>query len=271
MLPLEDSYQDILGKAQRGLRITSEQLASQAGVSVADYEQLREGKFDEGLIRKVAPFLNLAAERLIASGKNAWYPQIASLPVGIKQITTSWKEMTVNAYLVWDPASQQAAVFDTGAEATPLLTALAENKLRAVSIFITHTHPDHVMALEALTQATGASVYVHQRGALPGASTFNWGDTFALGDLQIETRQTTGHAYDGTTYVVKGLATPVAIVGDALFAGSMGGGSVSYVDALWTNRQNIFTLPDETILCPGHGPLTTVELEKRHNPFYPAL
>jgi glyoxylase-like metal-dependent hydrolase (beta-lactamase superfamily II) len=49
----------------------------------------------------------------------------------------------------------------------------------------------------------------------------------------------------------------------------MGGGVVSYEDALRTNRKEIFSLPDETILCPGHGPMTTVRGEKAHNPFYP--
>jgi glyoxylase-like metal-dependent hydrolase (beta-lactamase superfamily II) len=60
----------------------------------------------------------------------------------------------------------------------------------------------------------------------------------------------------------------LAIVGDAIFAGSMGGGAVSYEEALRTNRQSIFTLPDNTVLCPGHGPLTTVGEEKRNNPFF---
>jgi len=59
------------------------------------------------------------------------------------------------------------------------------------------------------------------------------------------------------------------IVGDALFAGSMGGGLVSYDEALRTNRSGIFTFPDDTIICPGHGPLTTVGEEKQHNPFFP--
>jgi glyoxylase-like metal-dependent hydrolase (beta-lactamase superfamily II) len=49
----------------------------------------------------------------------------------------------------------------------------------------------------------------------------------------------------------------------------MGGGMVSFSDALATNRKEIFTLPDHTVLCPGHGPLTTVGEEKAHNPFYP--
>ena len=71
------------------------------------------------------------------------------------------------------------------------------------------------------------------------------------------------------TYIIEGLAKPVAVVGDALFAGSMGGGMVSYADALRTNREKIMTLPDDTILCPGHGPLTTIRSEKLRNPFFP--
>jgi glyoxylase-like metal-dependent hydrolase (beta-lactamase superfamily II) len=69
--------------------------------------------------------------------------------------------------------------------------------------------------------------------------------------------------------MVSGLPNRIAVVGDAMFAGSMGGGGVSYADALQTNRQNILSLPDDTILCPGHGPLTTVGQEKVNNPFFP--
>jgi len=59
------------------------------------------------------------------------------------------------------------------------------------------------------------------------------------------------------------------VVGDSMFAASMGGGMVSYKDALENNIQKILTLPDDTILCPGHGPLTTVGEEKVNNPFFP--
>jgi glyoxylase-like metal-dependent hydrolase (beta-lactamase superfamily II) len=69
--------------------------------------------------------------------------------------------------------------------------------------------------------------------------------------------------------VVTGLTRRLAVVGDALFAGSMGGGLVDYDEALRTNREGIFTLDDETILCPGHGPLSTVGEEKLHNAFFP--
>ena len=80
-----------------------------------------------------------------------------------------------------------------------------------------------------------------------------------------------GHAEDGVTYVVGNWsedAPYVAIVGDTIFAGSMGGGNFSYEDAIRNNLEKILTLPNDTILCPGHGPLTTVAEEKAHNPFF---
>jgi glyoxylase-like metal-dependent hydrolase (beta-lactamase superfamily II) len=60
----------------------------------------------------------------------------------------------------------------------------------------------------------------------------------------------------------------VAAVGDALFAGSIGGGQISWADALRTTRDEILSLPNETVLAPGHGPLTTVAEEKAHNPCF---
>ena len=69
--------------------------------------------------------------------------------------------------------------------------------------------------------------------------------------------------------MVEGLERPVAIVGDALFAGSMGGGMVSWSDALANNRAKLFSLPDDTVICPGHGPMSSIGEEKAHNPCYP--
>src|SRR5699024_2879556 len=105
---------------------------------------------------------------------------------------------------------------------------------------------------------TSAPVYVHEFEAIDGAETFAEGKKFSIADLTISTLLTTGHARGGTTYLIGGLEIPVAITGDAIFAASMGGGLISYQDALKTNREKILTLPDHTLLCPGHGPATTV-------------
>jgi glyoxylase-like metal-dependent hydrolase (beta-lactamase superfamily II) len=143
---------------------------------------------------------------------------------------------------------------------------LGELGLMLKYLFLTHTHPDHVADIPALAAPV---VLVSEREPHPAAQTFAPGTIWQLGGLTVESRSTWGHSKGGTTFVVRGLSQPVAIVGDALFASSMGGGAVSFPDALATNRKEIFTLPDDTVIAPGHGPLTTVGEEKAHNSFYP--
>ncbi|HMJ06522.1 MAG TPA: MBL fold metallo-hydrolase, partial [Chthoniobacterales bacterium] len=179
-------------------------------------------------------------------------------------------DMTVNAYLMWDPVSREAVAFDTGADCTEMLRRASREDLTFKFIMLTHAHPDHVADLERLRSETGAVIYISEHENARGAETIAEGERFRVGALEIEARLTSGHSAGGTTYVVTGLARPVAIVGDSLFAGSMGGGAVSYEDALQNNREKILSLPEETIVCPGHGPLTTVGKEKSENPFFAA-
>jgi hydroxyacylglutathione hydrolase len=269
MIPLEDSFTDIIGKARRGLKLTDDsQLASRAGLSAAEVAKLNSGTMDENVLRKLAPVLNLGAQALVDSATKKWYPAVQQLD-GLQQFNTTYEDMTVNAYLVWDPKSRAAAAFDTGATSQPMLDFAKSNDLSIKLVLLTHTHPDHIADLATITAATAAKAYVGELEPNPGAETFPEGRMFELGNLKIETRLTTGHCVGGITYVISGLERPVGIVGDAIFAGSMGGGGISYADALSNNRKKIFSLPDNTVLCPGHGPLTTVGEEKRHNPFYP--
>ena len=96
-------------------------------------------------------------------------------------------------------------------------------------------------------------------------------DFIHLGNLRITNRETPGHAEDGVTYVIGNFpedAPNVAIVGDCIFAGSIGRGFIS-TDLLKEKiLEQIFSLPDDTLVCPGHGPFTTVGLEKENNPFF---
>jgi hydroxyacylglutathione hydrolase len=269
MIPLEDTFTDIIGKARRGLKLTDDkQLASRAGVSVADIAKVTGGAMDDGVLRKLAKALELGEQTLVDSANKKWYPSVREME-GLRQFNTTYEDMTVNAYLVWDPKTRNAAAFDTGATCEPLLEFAKTKKLPIKLILLTHTHPDHIADLNRLISESGAKACVGEREPTAGVETFKEGRSFQLGELGIDTRQTSGHSVGGITYVVTELARPVAVVGDAIFAGSMGGGGISYADALANNRKKIFTLPDNTILCPGHGPLTTVGEEKRHNPFYP--
>lgn len=268
MIPLEDNYEDVVNKAQRGLKLTDEKLADQAGVSLEQLRQAKAGQCDPRVVFKLAPVLGLGAEALVELGWKSWRPMAHEL-IGLASFNTPFEEMRVNAYLIWDPKSKLAAVFDTGSDSSEIVQFARSHGLTVSHVFLTHAHFDHVADLPGLLKATQAKGFVSALDPIDGAETFAVGKEFVVGNLQIETRQTSGHARGGTTYVVRGLERPVAVVGDALFASSMGGGLVSYEEALRTNRAHIFTLPDETILCPGHGPLTTVGEEKLHNPFFP--
>ncbi len=255
-IPLEDNFTDILGKAQRGLELSDSQLAEKSGASVEAIRRLREGNFDRATIDQIAPTLQLNADALADLAENRWQPNDAAVP-GLAQFNTPYHDITVNAYLVWDPVSKEAVAFDSGADCSALLEKAKSEGLTINLILLTHAHSDHVADLNRLAQATGAPVYLSEREEAPNA-----------GGLTIESLLTSGHSPGGMTFFIRGLDQPVAIVGDSLFAGSMGGGNVAYEDAIRNNLEKILTLPNDTILCPGHGPLTTVAEEKKHNAFF---
>jgi hydroxyacylglutathione hydrolase len=269
MIPLEDNFTDIIGKAQRGLGISDSQLAEKSGVPTTKIHALRDGNVDDDALKRIAPVLGLAPAALVESAHAQWKPRVAELD-GVAQFNTTYGEMTVNAYLVWDPETRDAVACDTGADCGEMLERIEREKLRVKLILLTHAHPDHIEDLERLRKKTGAPVFISEREPAAGAQSFAEGKRFQVGKLEIETRLTWGHSSGGTTFVVNGLAHPLAIVGDSLFAGSMGGGGVSYPDAVKNNREKILTLPNDTIVCPGHGPMTTVAEEKEHNPFFAA-
>jgi 3-hydroxyisobutyrate dehydrogenase len=219
-------------------------------------------------LRRLAAALRLGSNALVDMARKSWEPRPIQIE-GLAQFNTVWEDMTVNCYLAWDVTSKQAVLFDTGADCGPALRLAQERGFTITLVLLTHTHPDHIADLAKLRQETGAPVWVGVNEKFPDAQPFAEGKTFQVGKLKIATRQTSGHAAGGITYVISGLSRPVAIVGDALFAGSMGGGLISFAEALATNRAKIFTLPDSTVVCAGHGPLTTVGEEKAHNAFYP--
>jgi len=266
-IPLEDSYTDILGKAQRGLSLTDAQLAARSGVSESTVASVKSGNFDATAARALAQTLGLNADALVALAEGTYRPAEVSV-AGLAGFTSPFGDMTVNSYVIGDPSTNEAAAFDTGADASEMLDFLREKNLTLKFLLITHTHGDHILELDRIVERTRVPVFVGNREPrLDGAEAFPAGKKFSIGSLSVDTRLTWGHAQGGITYVVHGLSRPVAVVGDAVFAGSMGGGMVSYADALRTNREEILTLPDATILASGHGPLTSVGEQKTSNPF----
>ena len=266
-IPLEDNFADIIGKAQHGLGITDFDLAEKARINTEKIKELRDGEFDELAALRVAPVLGLAGRALVDLAQGEWQPKKVELQ-GLAQFSTHFSGMLVNSYLAWDPKTLEAVAFDTGADCAEMLETVKKQKLNIKMILLTHAHSDHVADLKRLRKETNAPAFISDRELMPALEGIQEGKHFELGKIDIEARLTWGHSRGGMTFVVKGLADPVAIVGDSIFAGSMGGGAVSYEAALQNNLEKILTLPDDTIICPGHGPMTTVGEEKEHNPFF---
>ncbi len=273
-MSLEDHLGDILRKARAMGGVSAEAAAEAAGFTVAELSALEAS----GQIARRPAFvalasllgLNAAKLEAIAGG---WLPAPKDLSTWreLRPLTTTRGGHAVDCYLVWDEVSREAALFDTGWDAGPVLAQIAENQLQLRHIFFTHSHEDHIAALapirgqfpKAFLHSGSLHAPVHQRNR-PN-------DFIHLGSLRITHRDTPGHAEDGVTYIIGTWpddAPHVAVVGDAIFAGSIGRGFQSWELARQKIREQIFTLPPDTLLCPGHGPLTTVAEEKAHNPFF---
>lgn len=270
-VPLEDNFEDLIAKSMRGRQISESELVEKTGVPRDILARLCRGEFcDEGALVKVARALSLDPRTLTMAASRVWSPRPVTLE-GLEMFNLPYRDMRVNAYLVFDPASRVGAFLDTATDGAPLIAKAREFGIELRHIFLTHTHNDHIAALDTLSAAfPDAEIHSNRVEPWPGTKLFAEGDRFTIGSLTVRTLTTSGHSKGGTTYVVEGLAKPLAVVGDAIFAGSMGGGMVSFDDAWRNNRRKILTLPGETILCPGHGPLTTVAEEQRNNPFFSA-
>lgn len=270
---LEDHLGDIIRKARTMSGVSAEGAANAAGLSGAEFSALEEfGAFSK------RPDLSALAQLIGLNGAklekiaNGWKPAEVNLStwVELRRITTT-KNFAVNCYLVWDEISREAALFDTGWDARPVFKIIEENDLQLKHLFITHMHEDHIAAMGALREKF-PKIHLHSNSKTAPPQHRNRANDFVhLNNLRITNRETPGHAEDGVTYIVGNWpedAPHVAIVGDAIFAGSIGRGNQSWDLAKEKVRDNIFSLPAETLICPGHGPVTTVAEEKENNPFF---
>lgn len=271
---LEDHLGDILRKGRMMSNLPPAAAAKAVGLSEDELTALEDaGQTGAKLnFATLAPLIGLDSAKLemIANG---WLPSPKHLSHwrDLHVFTTTGEDLTVNCYLIWDPVSREAALFDTGWEASPILKLLTDEKLELRHLFITHLHHDHVAEIGAIRKAF-PEARLHSNSKTTPADQHNHpDDCIQLGRLRITNRPTPGHAEEGATYIIDHWpdnAPPVAVVGDAIFAGSMGRGNQSWELARQAVREHILTLPPATLLCPGHGPLTTVSEETTANPFF---
>ncbi|MGR4065862.1 MAG: MBL fold metallo-hydrolase [Vulcanimicrobiaceae bacterium] len=275
MIPLEDTFGDILRKAMRGTHTDAAALAAVAGVSVSEISAwlADDGAAKSAQAHAIARALRLAPAKLADSAANGWYPPPVE-PPGVRR--HAQLPHPSNGYVFFLDGGKRAALVDPAGIPANLLHILREGSYHLQYILITHKHMDHCDATAEIVAAfPQARIVMHPLDApaigilAESVIPVRDGDEIPFGDdVNIRMLHTPGHTDGSSCYLFKS----TVFTGDTLFAASVGGayGDVStYGDILNSVRSRLFTLPDATAVMPGHGPPTTIELEKAHNPFFP--
>jgi hydroxyacylglutathione hydrolase len=273
-MTLEDHVGDVLRKARLMGKVPPEAVARATGWTVEELSAVEDsGKFARRPdFTTLGALLGLQPAKLEALA-DGWLPA----PVDttrwreFRQFTTTQGGNAVHCYLVWDEVTREAALFDTGWDPAAVFATVEAEELQLKHFFITHSHHDHIAGFDAVrAKFPRIAIHTDMKGAPPQFKNRR-NDCLHVGSLRVTNRDTPGHVEDGVTYLVGNWpddAPHVAIVGDAIFAGSMGGAKEHGDLAKSKVREQILTLPADTLICPGHGPLTTVAWEKQNNPFF---
>ncbi len=194
----------------------------------------------------------------------------------------------VNNYLIICEKTKEAALIDAGGDIDRVLKVAKKHNANIKYILNTHGHVDHVAGICDLKEKTGAKVFLHkddqflighyqnhaeiygfQKEKTPEIDEFIKEDEFEIkiGELNVKTIHTPGHSKGSVCYVVD----DVMFAGDTLFCESVGrtdlpGGS--YEELKHSIENKLFTLPDNIIVYPGHGPNSSIGHEKKYNPFF---
>lgn len=196
-----------------------------------------------------------------------------------------------NTYLAINEDSKQAVLIDAGIKAEAVLEYLEKNGVELVAILLTHGHPDHLLSLKEIADATGAPSYMHPEDAklleyippmllnMMGLDKLELPEEFLpledeqeleLAGMDFKVLYTPGHSEGSVCFLVGG----VLFAGDLIFRGSIGrtdfpGGSMETL--VQSVKEKVFSLPSDTRILPGHMDATVVGWEKKTNPFLMGL
>ncbi|HZE74291.1 MAG TPA: MBL fold metallo-hydrolase [Gemmatimonadales bacterium] len=203
--------------------------------------------------------------------------EIVALPNG---------QFAENCWLIADPRNRDAVMVDPGEEPQRFLAELDTRRWTLRAIWLTHAHVDHILGVAAVKRATGAPVYLHpddrplydalaDQGAWFGISAepppvpdhpLAAGQRLTVGGLEFVVRHTPGHSPGSVSFLGHG----TIFGGDVLFNGSIGrtdlpGGD--FATLMRSIQRDFLSLPDSTVVRSGHGPETTIGVERLTNPF----
>jgi len=203
--------------------------------------------------------------------------EVIRMPAGI---------YAANCYIVYDENAKEGIVVDPGGDVDDIINRIEKLGLTIKYIVLTHGHGDHIAGVKGLKNHTGAKVAIHKDDAYMvrdgrknlssmmamGSVEFepdillDENDVIEFGNIKCEVIHTPGHTPGGITLRIG----DSLFTGDTLFAGSIGrtdfeGGSFDTI--INSIKTKLMVFPDDTKVYPGHGPSTTIKMEKRYNPF----
>lgn len=187
----------------------------------------------------------------------------------VKHLTVG--PLAANCFIIGDDKSGESVVIDPGGDAPQILSVIEKEAIIVKYIVNTHGHFDHVGANAEVKEATGAKLLIHKTEDPGNAKADGYlaeGDFVEFGPYKLKVLDTPGHSIGGISLYME--EAEVVFVGDSLFAGSIGRTDfpgASFDVLAESIRTKIYTLPDQTMVMPGHGLVTSVGQEKRSNPF----
>jgi len=205
--------------------------------------------------------------------------------ISVKAVSVG--KLLSNSYLVFDSELKEGVIIDAGDEAEKILRLVREHGVKVSGIYLTHGHFDHVLALRELKESLGCGFYIHKADeailasapsdaklflgidVLPPPRPDGWlfdGQVIGVGRYSMRVIHTPGHTPGSVCFLVE----RYVFTGDTLFAGSIGRSDLSggdFQQLLSSIKSKLMTLPDDFVIYPGHGPSSTMGVERRMNPF----
>ena len=168
-----------------------------------------------------------------------------------------------NCYLVVNELTKKALIIDPCKISNALIAQIEKNNYDLIAVLITHKHSNHYRGLKTLQKIYDFPVYAADNEIASDMAILKDNGIKKIGGLNVEYFSLPGHSPDSIVYRINN----VLFTGDTIFAGTIGSSSCEYTRKYLSNgiKSKILSLPDETIIMPGHGPMTSVGAEKQHN------
>ncbi len=274
-IPLEDELGDVLEKAMTCAGLSPETLSERSGVPVSSILDAVDYRPELGpaQCRSMAAVLGLNEVGLcaLASGKYP-LPEPEGLPFLVWPLRMTHGIGVVNAYIVAESGSDRGLLFDAGPDTAALESAWPRCVMGIGAIFVTHIEAEHAGGLPgAMQRFKVEDAYIPVGGHAGTARGLGEGGVVRLGTLEVTAFRTPGHSAMHNCYHVRSTSLPCSrsllVSGDLVFAGSAGGPYYCHKQLRAHIRRVLTAVPTDTVVAPGHGPMTTAGNELRYNPF----